>query len=446
MEVLNRSKAYSENIFNNCYEDEGVLAENSTQHEAEKGCVDEGLLRVKGISEIDERESMEDMVTEEGVTVPHCEENLIGNHKENGRKKKGRKRKYEDQSRSDRKRRCQGNMDYVSSRGKKVYRKEFIGYECTHTCSKKCSEKISVIERKKIFDEFWSLQNYDSQTTFVSSLVTETPVKRKYTKNKDKGKTYTREYSLNNVVVYRDMFVQTLWISTKRVNTALIKIRNLDIKDKRGIRGGHNKTSEEYVNSIINFINKIPKYVSHYRRENTTKLFLPTDLTIAKLYNQYEQDVQNPVKLSVFKKVFYDNFDLTRKKLKKDICLTCDTLHQEIKNENNDKKKKLMLQEKLNLHWLKAEEARNLLKEDINRSKIQPQLEVLTYDLEKTLPLPRLPTNIIFYKRQLWLYNCGIHTGKKNEGHCFLWLEGIAGRGAQEVGSCIKNASHSFRC
>lgn len=78
-------------------------------------------------------------------------------------------------------------------------------------------------------------------------------------------------------------------------------------------------------------------------------------------------------------------------------------------------RRKLSLNEKLNAHWSKAEEARNL-KDDIIRSKNQTELEVLTFDLEKTLLLPRLATNIIFYKR---LYNCGIHNGKKIKDTAF---------------------------
>lgn len=58
--------------------------------------------------------------------------------------------------------------------------------------------------------------------------------------------------------------------------------------------------------------------------------------------------------------------------------------------------------------------------------------------MEKILPLPRIPTGVIFYKRQLWLYNLGIHTAKKNKGHCcYIWLEGEADQGAQEDGLCL---------
>jgi len=43
----------------------------------------------------------------------------------------------------------------------------------------------------------------------------------------------------------------------------------------------------------------------------------------------------------------------------------------------------------------------------------------------------RYPTNIIFYKRQLWLYNIRIYSGEKDHRYCYVWLEGQLGRGAQ---------------
>lgn len=45
--------------------------------------------------------------------------------------------------------------------------------------------------------------------------------------------------------------------------------------------------------------------------------------------------------------------------------------------------------------------------------------------------------NIAFYKRQLCFYNSGIHSASNDTGHWYVWVEGEAGRGAQEVGSCL---------
>ena len=45
---------------------------------------------------------------------------------------------------------------------------------------------------------------------------------------------------------------------------------------------------------------------------------------------------------------------------------------------------------------------------------------------------------LFFYKRQIWVYNTGIHSGKEKKSFFYIWVEGTAGRGAQEVSSCLR--------
>lgn len=71
------------------------------------------------------------------------------------------------------------------------------------------------------------------------------------------------------------------------------------------------------------------------------------------------------------------------------------------------------------------------------RIQVDPTFECITFDMEKTLPLSRIPTSVVFYKRQLSFYNCGIHVSSSNQVYCFVWVEGEAGRGTQELGSCL---------
>ena len=64
-------------------------------------------------------------------------------------------------------------------------------------------------------------------------------------------------------------------------------------------------------------------------------------------------------------------------------------------------------------------------------------IRALCFDLEKTLPTPMPSSSIVFYTRQLWTYNLGIHDLGTNEASMYMWHEGEGRRGSQEVGSCL---------
>lgn len=61
---------------------------------------------------------------------------------------------------------------------------------------------------------------------------------------------------------------------------------------------------------------------------------------------------------------------------------------------------------------------------------------VLSMDLEQVSSLPTLTHSQMFYSRQLSCYNLCLHVGDNNQGHMFLWHEGISGRGRNEIASC----------
>ena len=61
----------------------------------------------------------------------------------------------------------------------------------------------------------------------------------------------------------------------------------------------------------------------------------------------------------------------------------------------------------------------------------------LTMDMMAVLPLPKLDTNTVYYKRQLSVYTQGIHWTKNSQGYLYLWLEDEGNKGVTEVITCL---------
>ncbi|KAJ8874654.1 hypothetical protein PR048_025520 [Dryococelus australis] len=199
------------------------------------------------------------------------------------------------------------------------------------------------------------------------------PIKWKTNKNSE-GRKFTIVYTISGVVICRVTFVQTFRISPQEVNTALQKI---------SYNGGHNNIDEKWVEEVANQINKTPGYKSHYCRNVTNKEFFESHITFGVMYENYKLEVNKPVSMSNH----------------------CDSLHVKVQEHEN--------------HLKVASDAQTKMKRDMKRAK------------EKTLPLPRIPTNIVCYKRHLWVYNCGVHSGTTGKVFLFVWVQGYAG-------SCLK--------
>lgn len=369
--------------------------------------------------------------------VQHEPDNNINadptNTSNTGRPKKGRKRKFPEQNRQQRKKNCITNKDYMDQRGKLHEKKEFRQYMCR--CN--CFDRVGEQNIKEEFKKFYSVDSHDAQRALICTMVREVEIKRKRVKNSNLKKK-SREYQVCGKVVCKSFFTQSFRISSCKIDTALKAIKRPEgVRDMRGIAGGHNKLDQNRIQEVIEHIMKFPKYKSHYSRSSTEREFLNPDTTLSKMYDLYKAEVINPVSLSLYKQVFLTKFNLQRKKLKKDTCNTCDRLEVLIKDcvHENDRDR---LKNEKNSHLELAEGAQEVKKKDMEAAARKPELETLCFDLEKTLPLPQIPTNLVYYKRQLCVYNLGIHSGKQKTGHCFVWVEGEAGRGAQEVGSCLR--------
>ena len=121
---------------------------------------------------------------------------------------------------------------------------------------------------------------------------------------------------------------------------------------------------------------------------------------------------------------------------KSDTCKECDSYKVQTDAEQ-DEATLAQLKGEWELHLCKAERAHHQLKEDAGVSKCDPNVMMVTFDLQQSLPTPVLTTNVVFYKRQLWTYNLGVHDCRSCKGYMYVWHEGTASRGSSEIGSCI---------
>ena len=310
----------------------------------------------------------------------------------------------------------------------------------THKCRYSCNENFTENDRQEIFDNFWQEGNFDRQNLFLLSCV-QILVPKRPKADAAKPKSASRACYLNGKRVCREFLLRTLDISHGRFNRLCEKVQASPSEipsDKRGKHGNRNRIPKDAIQYVKNHISSFPTYMSHYSRvNNPNKRYLSPGLSLGKMYQLYcEHCAENNVecvKEWCYRRVFNTDFNLSFHHPRSDTCNKCDMLHNLITYES-DVEKKQELQFQMELHQRKAELARHIKQADMN--KHDESSCALSFHLQKTLPTPCLTSNRVYYSRQLWVYNLGIHT---NIGRIIMnvWDETVASRGSREVGSCL---------
>jgi hypothetical protein len=128
---------------------------------------------------------------------------------------------------------------------------------------------------------------------------------------------------------------------------------------------------------------------------------------------------------------------------KLDTCTKCDTLNTQIKYSLNDLEKHELIKT-LQTHQELADFAYLSKAEDKENCKMDSTHKIYTFDLQQCLSTPCLNTSMSFYKRQLWTFNLTIHDCVTGQPYCFMWHENVAGRGANQVASCLYKFINEF--
>jgi hypothetical protein len=192
---------------------------------------------------------------------------------------------------------------------------------------------------------------------------------------------------------------------------------------------------------VRDHIKQFPREYSHYSRaRNEDKEYLSMDLNFRKMHEAFK--LQNPnsnVTEKYYKAVFLKDFPkLSFQKPRQDTCKTCDQLNI-VTKVDGPKGEAAKLE--LEAHQSEAERAYDSAKEDFTKSTLpNGNICTITIDLQKVFPLPKLTHSTMFYSRQLSAYNFGIHVADAGNAIMCTWHEGIAGRGGNEMATCLLQA------
>lgn len=158
------------------------------------------------------------------------------------------------------------------------------------------------------------------------------------------------------------------------------------------------------------------------------------------MYNLYKDHVvsegNQPVEEHIYRRAFNNEYNLHFHAPHKDTCIKCDVFASKLKH-TTDEEEKAKLQQDHELHLRKSEKAREAMKADTEKSANDHSYYTFTFDLEKSLPFPKLTCQLAYYKRNLYVYNLGCHELSTKSGFMYCWDEVNGSKGSQEIAACL---------
>lgn len=339
--------------------------------------------------------------------------------------------------------------EYISKR-KKVIAARKVGAPCT--CPKRCFERVGGDEVQLIFDEYWKMADYNTQSSYLSKMVIAKPVKEQRAGQESRRKA-TFEYGVlvkkERVVVCKTAFLRIHDLGEARVAHVVKAMGDTGVvpQDRRGKAvPPHNKLPDDILQVIHDHVKTLPTCSSHYSRaKSPNKVYLPPGFSHRYCYDLYlaycrVEDVPEDKKapsLDVYSRALA-KFNIGTAPPKVDTCSYCDKTEValSVAVDNKDTATFNKLTTELRLHNLKANVAQDFMK--TYHDDRDHRVFSLCMDLQQTLATPRMSTNVAYYKRKMWTYNFGIHNLRKyTKSHLYVWNEAIAKRGSSEIGSCL---------
>jgi len=183
---------------------------------------------------------------------------------------------------------------------------------CTHTKQKHWECYVLTDEDVREFHTaFYALPVKEKQDAFLLKYVSEVPAQRKRKQDPAFNRASTLKYRIVSTdgkehLVCRDTFLSVLQLKKHRVLGVFERFKSGKAMVPVETRGGSRKETlfAQKLDAVIAFIKQLKGVESHYARKKSSRIYLHSELNIAKLHKMYLNSVGDQHNLKVKESYF----------------------------------------------------------------------------------------------------------------------------------------------
>lgn len=186
-------------------------------------------------------------------------------------------------------------MEHTTKKNKIIPAKKF---KSQVLCSEQaCVLRIPVDRQHQIFSTYYGSCNWTTKTMFIRANIDEENCSKNNLLNPIvnlRNRQYNYKYSFLNESgikkeVCKKFFLNCIQVTSNRVYRAMHSLGvNPSAKEHRGSGPSPRKTNDFNMRNLKDFINKFPRYQSHYGRSSSAKKYLSPHLNMIKMYREYK--------------------------------------------------------------------------------------------------------------------------------------------------------------
>lgn len=368
---------------------------------------------------------------------------------------------------SSRKRKRLGRMSEVKK--KLNLSSHEMGDDCQ--CSLKCFDNVPAESRKAILKDFNSMASVDMQNTYLSGLIAVLPVARRRPRKAEGARQNRAAYKyrvraridgiVKEIDVCRKAFISIHGVSKGKIEYLVSNLLSTGHSplDKRGKHDNRPwRLPDETREAVRTHISSFKGRGSHYGLKDSKKVYLPEELNVMKMYNMFKENYPT-IKVShgSYRQIFNTEFNISFGYPRTDTCSQCDEFSAKLKaeeikrNECTDPNEIIKIDADIKrlktenrLHKKKASQFYENKKQARLKAKNDSEFEAVCMDFSKNLSCPNVPTNDVYYRRQLSVYSFNIHVLSSSESVFFMYPECSGKKGSDDVCSMLRTFCYEY--